>query len=59
MSTLDATPQSGLATFWRLLGFLRPYRRGVAASFAFATAAMAMTVAIPWLTGRAINQINY
>ena len=58
MSTLDATPQSGLATFWRLLGFLRPYRRGVAASFAFATAAMAMTVAIPWLTGRAINQIN-
>ncbi|MFM8762471.1 MAG: ABC transporter ATP-binding protein [Solirubrobacterales bacterium] len=58
MSTLDATPQSGLATFWRLLGFLRPYRRAVIASFAFATAAMAMTVAIPWLTGRAINQIN-
>jgi ABC-type multidrug transport system fused ATPase/permease subunit len=58
MSTLDATPQSGLATFWRLLGFLRPYRRAVAASFAFATAAMTMTVAIPWLTGRAINQIN-
>jgi ATP-binding cassette subfamily B protein len=56
MSTLDATPQSGLATFWRLLGFLRPYRRAVAASFAFATAAM--TMAIPWLTGRAINQIN-
>ncbi|MFM9023159.1 MAG: ABC transporter ATP-binding protein, partial [Solirubrobacterales bacterium] len=43
---------------WRLLGFLRPYRRAVIASFAFATAAMAMTVAIPWLTGRAINQIN-
>ncbi|MFM8883636.1 MAG: ABC transporter ATP-binding protein [Solirubrobacterales bacterium] len=58
MSTLNATPQSGLATFWRLLGFLRPYRRAVIASFAFATAAMAMTVAIPWLTGRAINQIN-
>ena len=58
MSTLDATPQSGLATFGRLLGFLRPYRRGVLASFAFATAAMAMTVAIPWLTGKAINQIN-
>ena len=58
MSTLEATPQSGMATFWRLLGFLRPYRRGVLASFAFATAAMAMTVAIPWLTGKAINQIN-
>ncbi|MBU3674456.1 MAG: ABC transporter ATP-binding protein [Solirubrobacteraceae bacterium] len=47
-----------MATFGRLLGFLRPYRRGVLASFAFATAAMAMTVAIPWLTGKAINQIN-
>lgn len=58
MSNLEATPQSGLATFWRLLGFLRPYRRGVLASFAFATAAMVMTVAIPWLTGRAINQIS-
>lgn len=58
MSTLEATPQSGLSTFFRLLGFLRPYRRGVIASFAFATAAMGMTVAIPWLTGKAINQIN-
>jgi ABC-type multidrug transport system fused ATPase/permease subunit len=45
-------------TFARLLGFLRPYRRGVAWSFALAATAMLFTVAIPWLTGRAIDQIR-
>jgi ABC-type multidrug transport system fused ATPase/permease subunit len=45
-------------TFFRLLGFLRPYRRGVAWSLALAAAAVAGTVAIPWLTGRAIDQIE-
>jgi len=45
-------------TFVRLLGFLRPYRRGVLASMALAAVAMAMTVAIPWLTGRAIDQVR-
>jgi ABC-type multidrug transport system fused ATPase/permease subunit len=47
-----------VATFSRLLGFLRPYRRGVVASLLLATAAMVMTVTIPWLTGRAIDQIR-
>ena len=47
-----------MRTFRRLLGFLRPYRRGVIVSFAFAAAAMAATVAIPWLTGRAIDAIR-
>jgi ATP-binding cassette subfamily B protein len=47
-----------LPTFRRLLGFLRPYRRGVALSGALACAAMLMTVAIPWLTGQAINEIR-
>jgi ABC-type multidrug transport system fused ATPase/permease subunit len=47
-----------MATFGRLLGFLRPYRRAVAASALLAAAAMAMTAAIPWLTGRAIDQIR-
>ena len=47
-----------MKTFGRLLGFLRPYRRGVVLSLILATAAMAMTVAIPALTGRAIDQIN-
>ena len=44
-----------MSTFRRLLGFLRPYRTGVVFSFALAAAAMAATVAIPWLTGRAID----
>jgi ATP-binding cassette subfamily B protein len=44
--------------FWRLLGFLRPYRRGVVASLILAALAISGTVAIPWLTGRAIDQIR-
>ncbi|MGI8411224.1 MAG: ABC transporter ATP-binding protein [Solirubrobacteraceae bacterium] len=44
--------------FWRLLGFLRPYRRPVAVSFALAFAAMGATVLIPYLTGRAIDAIR-
>src|SRR3954471_7490945 len=47
-----------MATFRRLLGFLRPYRRGVVVSAVLAAAAMVMTVAIPWLTGRAIDQMR-
>jgi ATP-binding cassette subfamily B protein len=47
-----------MAIFTRLLGFLRPYRRGVIASAALAAMAMAMTAAIPWLAGRAIDQIR-
>jgi ABC-type multidrug transport system fused ATPase/permease subunit len=44
--------------FWRLLGFLRPYRRAVAWSFAFAFGAIGATVLIPFLTGQAINSIS-
>ena len=47
-----------MATFVRLLGWLRPYRRGVVLSGLLAAVAMVMTVAIPWLTGRAIDQIQ-
>ena len=47
-----------MATFKRLLGFLSPYRRSVGLSFALATAAMVMTVAIPALSGRAIDKIH-
>jgi ATP-binding cassette, subfamily B, bacterial len=47
-----------MATFVRLLGFLRPYRVGVAVSAVLAAAAMGMTVAIPWLAGRAIDQVR-
>jgi ATP-binding cassette subfamily B protein len=47
-----------LAIFRRLLGFLAPYRRGVVLSGVLAAVAMGMTVVIPWLTGRAIDQIR-
>src|SRR5512133_495075 len=47
-----------MATFRRLLGFLRPYRRGLGASGLLAALAMGMTAAIPWLTGRAIDQMR-
>jgi ATP-binding cassette subfamily B protein len=47
-----------MATFRRLLGFLRPYRRAVLGSLGFAWLAMVMTVAIPWLVGRSVNAIE-
>ncbi len=47
-----------VATFRRLLGFLRPYRGKVALSAVLAAGAMAMTVAIPWLVGRGIDRIE-
>jgi ATP-binding cassette subfamily B protein len=45
-------------TFTRLLRFLRPYRTGVVVSFLLAAGAMLGTVAIPYLTGRAIDSIR-
>src|ERR687887_179847 len=47
-----------MATFRRLLGFLAPYRMGVIVSGLLAAAAMGFTVLIPWLTGRAIDQVR-
>jgi ATP-binding cassette, subfamily B, bacterial len=47
-----------MPTFRRLLGFLRPYRRGVAVSFGFAAASMGAGVAIPWLSGHAVKAIS-
>jgi ABC-type multidrug transport system fused ATPase/permease subunit len=45
-------------TFLRLLSFLKPYTRGAALSLVLAGLAMAATVAIPWLTGLAIDAID-
>jgi ATP-binding cassette subfamily B protein len=45
-------------TFWRLLGFLRPYKRGVIWSFLLAFGAMGATVLIPFLTGQAIEAVR-
>jgi ATP-binding cassette subfamily B protein len=47
-----------MQTFRRLLGFLRPYRRGLAVSWMLASFAMVMTVALPALTGRAVEAIK-
>jgi ABC-type multidrug transport system fused ATPase/permease subunit len=47
-----------MRTFWRLLGFLRPYRGGVIASFALAAVAMGTGVVIPYLVGRTVDEIR-
>jgi ATP-binding cassette subfamily B protein len=47
-----------MRTFLRLLGFLRPYRRGVIVSAVLAAGAMVMTVLVPALTGSAVNAIQ-
>ena len=39
-------------TFARLLGFLRPYRRGLAVSVVLAVASQACQIALIWVTGR-------
>jgi ABC-type multidrug transport system fused ATPase/permease subunit len=44
--------------FWRLLGFLRPYRRGVSWSFLLAALAMGTGVLIPYLVGRTVDEIR-
>jgi ABC-type multidrug transport system fused ATPase/permease subunit len=48
-----------MATFYRLLGFLRPYRRGLTVSWILASLAMVMTVALPVLTGQAVEAIDH
>jgi ABC-type multidrug transport system fused ATPase/permease subunit len=44
--------------FMRLLGFLRPYRRGVLLSFVLAAFAMGVSVLIPYLVGRTVDEIR-
>src|SRR4051794_3773595 len=48
-----------MKTFWRLLGFLRPYRGGVIASFVLAATAMGTGVVIPYLVGRTVDEIRH
>jgi ATP-binding cassette, subfamily B, bacterial len=47
-----------VSTFYRLLGFLRPYRAGTVWSLVLAGFAMGATVAIPWLTGKGIDAVT-
>src|SRR5207244_1864801 len=48
----------GVATFRRLLGFLRPYRVGVVWSFVLAGVAMGTGVLIPYLVGRTVDHVR-
>ncbi|MEA2307728.1 MAG: ATP-binding cassette, subfamily bacterial, partial [Thermoleophilaceae bacterium] len=48
-----------MKTFLRLLGFLRPYRRAVIASFVLAAIAMGAGVLIPLLVGRTVDRIRH
>ncbi len=47
-----------MKTFYRLLGFLSPYKRGLGISWGLASLAMVMTVAVPALTGLAVEAIK-
>jgi ABC-type multidrug transport system fused ATPase/permease subunit len=47
-----------MKTFNRLLTFLRPYRAALTTSWIMASVAMVMTVALPALTGRAVEAIR-
>jgi ATP-binding cassette subfamily B protein len=47
-----------MKTFYRLLTFLRDYKRGLGISWALASVAMVMTVALPYLTGRAVDALR-
>ena len=47
-----------MKVFWRLLGFLSPYRSGVIVSFVLAALAMGSGVLIPFLVGRAIDAVR-
>ncbi len=47
-----------MSTFFRLLGFLRPYRSAAILSIVLAALAMGGTVALPALTGQAIDEVR-
>ena len=55
----DTPPQEpGLKIFWRLLGFLKPYRGGAIVSLVLAAVAMGMAILIPYLVGRTVDDIR-
>ncbi len=47
-----------MTTFYRLLTFLRPYKRGLTISWLLASGAMVMTVLVPALTGAAVDALK-
>ena len=51
-----ATAPPNRSTFFRLLGFLTPYRVGLGVSIALAVASQAAQVALIWVTKNVIDQ---
>jgi ATP-binding cassette subfamily B protein len=47
-----------MRVFWRLLGFLRPYRAGVTVSFLLAAIATGMGVLLPFLVGVTVDRVG-
>ncbi len=47
-----------MSIFYRLLGFLRPYRRAMTLSWVLSAMAMVMTVFVPYLTGQAVEAVQ-
>src|SRR6266545_1669973 len=47
-----------MRSFFRMLGFLRPFRRAVAVSFALSCTAIVGTVSIPLLLGESVDAIK-
>jgi ABC-type multidrug transport system fused ATPase/permease subunit len=52
------TPLSGVRAFWRLLGFLRPYRTSLAVSTVLAVGSQVAMILVPILTGAFINELT-
>src|SRR5262249_41755796 len=63
MRTLTRMPSpdtvSYRATFWRLLGFLRPYRVTLYISIALAIVSQIGSLAFPYLTGKVVTAIQH
>jgi ATP-binding cassette subfamily B protein len=49
---MDAEPAAYRSIFFRLLAFLKPYRRGLAISVILAVGSQAAQIALVWVTGR-------
>src|SRR5579864_3002165 len=57
-SALPATEPSHRSTFWRLLGFLAPYKATLVVSLVLAVVAQGGSLAFPWLTKDVVGAIN-
>jgi ATP-binding cassette subfamily B protein len=53
----DSSPRNR-STFFRLLGFLKPYKLSLAVSLLLAIASQAGTLVLPWLTGDVVHAID-